>query len=66
MKLTQEQMFRSAQQHDFMANQAFMEMVKHPTNPITKQELRALIERNAALWSQFSNWLESDLLPEGE
>lgn len=54
---TQMQMFEESQQRLFSAHQAFMDMVNHPTNPMTNQDLERLIVRWPERYGRFSNWL---------
>ena len=35
----------------------FMEMVQHPTNPLTNDDLRKLVDRFPERWARFSNWI---------
>lgn len=39
------------------ANQTFMEMIKHPTNPLTNAELKALIAKRPSLWGRYKGFL---------
>ena len=54
---TQYQMYREAEQRIFDRNNAFLEMVKHPTNPLTNQDLERLIARWPERYEMYSNWL---------
>ncbi len=54
---TQYQMYREAEQKLFDANSVFMGMVKHPTNPLTNQDLERLIARFPARWERFSGFV---------
>lgn len=62
-KPTQEQMYYRAAQRDAAINTVFLEMIKGDA-PLTKSELRALIEKRPELWGRFSAWLDSEVLPE--
>ncbi len=35
----------------------FLEMVEHPTAPLTNEELINLIKLNPSTWVRFSNWI---------
>lgn len=39
-------------------NAIFMEMVNHPTNPLTQQDLEALIARRPSQYARFSGFLD--------
>ena len=54
---TQMQMYREAEQRLFDRNALFLEMISHPTNPLTNQDLIRLIEHAPERWSQFSGWI---------
>lgn len=54
---TQMQMFEESQQRLFSANQAFMDMVNHPTNPMTNQDLERLIAQWPERYGRFSGFL---------
>ena len=45
--------------HDRIAdqNEAFLELVSHPTNPMTDDDLRKLVERNPERYGRFANFL---------
>ena len=59
----QQEMFRQAQQRSADINRTFMDMM-NSGNPITKKELRSLIERRPEIWGRFEAYLETDVLPE--
>lgn len=61
--LTQLQHFEKARRNLAGANETFLELVNHPTNPLTREDLAANIKRRPALWSRYSGWL--DVLPSG-
>lgn len=54
---TQEQMFRAAQRLEARLNEAFLDLVAHPTNPLTRADLEALIKRKPNVYGRFTNWL---------
>ena len=54
---TQMQMYREAEQRLFDRNALFLEMISHPTNPLTNQDLVKLVARFPERWSQFSHYL---------
>ena len=54
---TQYQMYREAEQKLFDANSVFMDMVKHPTNPLTNQDLERLIARWPERYGMYSGWI---------
>lgn len=55
---SQLQMYRDAEAQVADGNRLFLEMVDHPTNPITRVDLEALIARRPERWGRFSGWLE--------
>lgn len=54
---TQMQMIQEAEQRIFRQNEAFMDMINHPTNPITNQDLERLIARWPERYSRFSGFV---------
>ena len=54
---TQYQMYREAEQRLFDRNNAFLEMVNDPVNPMTNQDLERLIARWPERYERYSNWL---------
>ncbi len=54
---TQMQMYREAELRLLKDNGAFMDMVNHPTNPMTNQDLERLIGRWPERYSRFSGFL---------
>lgn len=54
---TQLQMFNESQQRLFDRNAWFIELVNHPTNPLTNQDLERAIARWPERWGQFSGWI---------
>lgn len=54
---TQYQMYREAEQRIFDRNNAFLEMVNDPVNPMTNQDLERLIARFPARWERFSGFV---------
>ena len=61
---TQKQMYYAAERAAGERDATFMELVNHPTNPLTKEDLLANIERRPALWSRYAGFL--DKLPSRE
>lgn len=57
MALTQKQHFELARRRIAARNEAFMEMVNHPTNPMTRRDLEALIERRPEVYGIYSGFL---------
>lgn len=55
----QKSMFFNSQERMFRENEAFMDMVNHPTNPMTKTDLERLIARNPERYSRFSGFLNT-------
>lgn len=55
---TQLQHYHEAARQVADANQTFLELVNSPTNPLTREDLAAAIDRRPALWGRFSGWLE--------
>ena len=64
MALTQIQMYRQTERRLADANATFMELVNHPTNPLTREDLAENIARRPALWSRYAGFL--DILPSRE
>ena len=58
-QLTQTQLFWKS--HKFIAdgNKHFLEMIKHPTNPLTKRDLKALIAKYPNRWERFAGFLNT-------
>lgn len=64
---TQKQMFRDAEQIAADRDNTFMELVNHPTNPLTREDLEKNIARRPSLWKRYEGFLDklplkSDLL----
>jgi hypothetical protein len=57
MLKTQTQMFYDAHKKTAEGNELFMEMIKHPTNPLTNQDLERLIKRRPDKWKRFEGFL---------
>lgn len=57
MKKTQEQMFYDAGSKSGELNNAFMELINHPTNPMTNSDLRELIKRRPEVYGRFSGFI---------
>lgn len=62
MSKTQLQHFTESQHKIFDGNRAFLEMVNHPTNPMTREDLEALLRRRPAVYGRFAGYL--DMLPQ--
>lgn len=60
-QLTQKQLFELARRNLAGCNQTFMELVNHPTNPMTREDLEANIKRRPELWGRYAGFL--DVLP---
>ena len=60
-QLTQAQMFELARRANAALDQTFMELVNHPTNPMTREDLEANIKRRPELWGRYAGFL--DVLP---
>jgi hypothetical protein len=56
--LTQAQQFELARRKIAALNAAFMEMVTHPTNPMTREDLEALIARRPERYARFAGFLD--------
>ncbi|WP_315782289.1 hypothetical protein [Bradyrhizobium sp. SZCCHNPS1003] len=61
MTQTQLQHYERARRRLADADIAFMEMVAHPTNPMTREDLHALIKLRPDHYGRFAGWL--DVLP---
>lgn len=55
---TQSQLFYAASRSAGDRDATFMELVNHPTNPITREDLAANIARRPSLWSRYSGFLD--------
>lgn len=55
--LTQMQVYEKTRRAIADGNAVFMEMVQHPTNPLTRADLEALIRRRPEVWGRFESWL---------
>lgn len=56
--LTQLQHYEMTRRKLAALNEAFMEMVNHPTNPMTRDDLEALIKKRPNIYGRFASWLE--------
>ena len=54
---TQLQMYQEAEQWIFDRNREFLELVSHPTNPLTNQDLERLIACWPERYEMYSGWL---------
>lgn len=55
---SQEQMFYAAEKRSADLNSAFLELVGHPTNPITRSDLATLIKRRPERYARFAGFLD--------
>lgn len=55
---TQKQRYELARRSIAGANLLFLELIDHPTHPITKADLAALIAMRPERWGRFAAWLE--------
>ena len=55
---TQRDFYYDAERMAADVNEAFLHMVNHPTNPLTREDLIANIARRPGLWSRFSGWID--------
>jgi hypothetical protein len=63
--MNQRQHFYEASRRLGEANETFMELVNHPTNPLTREDLEANIKRRPALWSRYAGFLDKLLSRSG-
>lgn len=56
--LTQAQHFEIARRRIADADRTFMELVNHPANPMTREDLAANIARRPSLWSRYAGFLD--------
>lgn len=54
---SQRQMFYDATSAAGERDATFMQLVNHPTNPLTKEDLEANIKRRPSLWSRYAGFL---------
>jgi len=59
MRLTQAQHYELARRRNAALNETFMELVNHPTNPLTREDLARNIERRPALWEPYNGFLNT-------
>lgn len=55
---TQLQHFELARRKIAERHQTFMDLVNHPTNPLTREDLEANIRRRPALWGGYAGFLD--------
>jgi Ca2+-binding EF-hand superfamily protein len=60
--LTQAQHYEMARRKIASLNDAFMELVNHATNPMTREDLQSLIARRPNVYGRFAGFL--DTLPQ--
>ncbi len=56
--MNQKQMYYQAERRAAERNETFLELVQHPTNPLTREDLARNIERRPELWGQYAGWLD--------
>lgn len=56
--MNQLQHFEMARRRLADANAIFLELVSHPTNPLTRADLESLISRRPERYGRFAGWLE--------
>ena len=61
---TQMQHYETSRKAMADRNEVFLEMVNHPTNPLTGDDLRKLIVSNPSRWQQFESWIPKLSLPQ--
>lgn len=61
MTISQLRQYELARRKLADGNEAFMELVTHPTNPMTREDLTALIKLRPERYSRFAGWI--DVLP---
>ena len=49
--------YEKALRHTAEANDTFLEMINHPTHPITNAELIELIKQNPRVWGRYRNYV---------
>lgn len=57
--MTQFQQYEMARRKLADANSAFSDLVNHPTNPLTREDLEANIKRHPELWARYSGFLDT-------
>lgn len=62
--MDQRTMYYAAERKSAERNATFMELVNHPTNPLTREDMARNIERRPALWSRYAGFM--DQLPNKE
>jgi hypothetical protein len=55
---SQKQFYYDAESKAARLNQAFLELINHPTNPLTKSDLVSLIARRPEQYSRFAGFLK--------
>lgn len=55
---TQLQMFYEAHRKIADLNNTFMELIRHPTNPMTREDLKALIAKRPYVYGRFAGFLD--------
>ena len=56
---TQMQLFYEAGRKISDGHSAFMEMITHPTNPLTSNDLRKLIAKRPELYGKYSGFIDN-------
>ena len=55
--MNQKQMYYQAVRKQTDADLVFMEMIKHPTDPLTADELRRLIAKYPQRWKRYEGFI---------
>lgn len=58
--LNQVKLYTNAMKRISDINRHFLEMLNHPSNPITKTDLKALILLRPEVWGRFKGFLDTD------
>lgn len=58
MTLTQLQIFELERRKIAALNEAFMELVNHATNPMTREDLESLIAKRPQRYARFAGFLD--------
>lgn len=56
--MNQREMYYQAERRSAERDLTFLELVQHPTNPLTKRDLVANIERRPELWGRYTGWVD--------
>lgn len=55
---SQRELYYRAERQAAERDLTFLELVSHPTNPITREDLEANIKRRPSLWARYAGWLD--------